>query len=290
MFADSRLHAMPTGTGKIAGSPQPCEMANAQGCGGGFKWSFFSRAIRGQERLLVPGGGVECRRNAKMARLEAVLLVADSALSRRRLAQLATLADTSEVRSLVDQLNATYDQSCSAFRIERVATGFQMLTRPEFSFWLDKLHQRQTTLKLSPPAMETLAIVAYRQPVTRADIEAIRGVQCTEMLKQLMDRGLVRIGGEEDSLGRPYLYETSRRFLELFGLRTLDDLPMAGRLRLRESKGRTVRENSDPSADDHTDGAQIGNQKGADSAASEPNGNSPGNDAPDDQSEFNSAA
>lgn len=81
--------------------------------------------------------------------------------------------------------------------------------------------------------METLTIVAYRQPITRADIEAIRGVQCSEILKLLMERGLVKIGGEDDSLGRPYLYITTRMFLELFGLRTLDDLPSAAELRLR---------------------------------------------------------
>jgi segregation and condensation protein B len=166
-----------------------------------------------------------------MARLEAVLFVAQGALSMRRLAHLATLAEAGEARELIDLLNVSYDQSGSAFRIERVATGYQMLTRPQYAPWLGKLHQRQTELKLSPPALETLTVVAYRQPLTRADIEAIRGVQCAEMLKQLMERGLVRIGGEDDSLGRPYLYETTRTFLELFGLRSLADLPMAEKLR-----------------------------------------------------------
>lgn len=169
-----------------------------------------------------------------MARLEAVLLVADGTLSTRKLAQLATLVDAAEAGQLIEDLNAAYDAVESAFRIERVATGFQLLTRPQFARWLDKLHHRQSELKLSPPAMETLTIVAYRQPVTRADIEEVRGVQCTEMLKQLMDRNLVRIAGHDDSLGRPYLYGTTRNFLELFGLRTLKDLPMADRLRPKE--------------------------------------------------------
>jgi segregation and condensation protein B len=100
-----------------------------------------------------------------------------------------------------------------------------------YSFWLGKLHQRQAELRLTPPALETLAIVAYRQPITRADIEKVRRVNCTDMLKHLMDRSLVRIGGEDDSLGRPFLYETTRQFLELFGLRSLDALPMAESLR-----------------------------------------------------------
>jgi segregation and condensation protein B len=106
-----------------------------------------------------------------------------------------------------------------------------LLTRPEFAVWLDRLHNRQLQLKLSTPALETLSIVAYRQPITRADIEAIRGVQSTDILRHVMERGLVRIGGEEDSLGRPFLYETTRRFLELFGLTDLDELPNAVLLR-----------------------------------------------------------
>lgn len=166
-----------------------------------------------------------------MARVEAVLIVADTALSAKKLAQLATLADVTEAKQLVEQLNAAYEIDGSAFQIERVASGYRLLTKPEYSFWLGKLHQRQSELKLSPPALETLAIVAYRQPVTRADIEAIRRVQCSDMLKYLMERGLVRIGGEEDSLGRPFLYETTRQFLEVFGLRGLDALPQSESLR-----------------------------------------------------------
>jgi segregation and condensation protein B len=182
-------------------------------------------ALQPEARSLADDSPRDLQRTTKMARLEAALFVADGALSIRRLAQLATLADAAEVRRLVDSLNACLTATNSAFHIERVGTGYQILTLPEFAPWLDKLHQRQTELQLSPPAMESLTIVAYRQPITRADIEAIRGVQSTEMLKQLMERGLVRIAGEDDSLGRPYLYGTTPRFLELFGLRTLDDLP-----------------------------------------------------------------
>jgi segregation and condensation protein B len=169
-------------------------------------------------------------RTDKAARVEAVLLIAGGALSTRRLAQLATLADTNEAKLLIDKLNASYDRSRSAFSIERVAAGYQLLSRPQFAFWLDTLHNRPATLKLSPPMMETLTIVAYQQPIVRADIEAIRGVQCSEILKQLMEHNLVKVGGEDDSLGRPYLYVTTRKFLELFGLRNLGDLPMSDTL------------------------------------------------------------
>ena len=199
---------------------------------------FFRQ--RGAKRDRVEEAPVEARRSQKLARLEAVLLVADSAMSIRRLAQLATLASPGEVGQLVERLNRIYDSGESAFHIERVATGYQLLTRPEFSLWLDRLHNRQVQLKLSTPALETLSIVAYRQPITRADIETIRGVQSTDILRHLMERGLVRIGGEEDSLGRPYLYETTRRFLELFGLTDLDDLPNA--VLLRQSPSPVVNE------------------------------------------------
>jgi segregation and condensation protein B len=201
----------------------------------GWAWSFRLRGETEPDILSVAGLDRRCLRTAKMARVEAVLLVSDGALSTRKLATLATLADPAEAKSLIDQLNEAYDRSGSAFRIERVASGYQMLTRPVFAFWLGKLHQREIELKLTPPAMETLTIIAYRQPITRADLEVIRGVQCAEMLKMLMERGLVRIGGEDDSLGRPYLYETTRKFLETFGLRSLDDLPMAELLRKPKS-------------------------------------------------------
>jgi segregation and condensation protein B len=171
------------------------------------------------------------RRTAKLARLEAVLLVAGGALSPRRLAQLALLADATEARTLTGRLNTLYEAAGTPFRIERVAAGYRLLTLPQFALWLGKLHHREADLKLSPPAMETLTVIAYRQPITRADVEAIRGVQCSELIKQLMDRGLVRLGGHDDSLGRPFLYETTRLFLEIFGLKDLEDLPLASKLR-----------------------------------------------------------
>jgi segregation and condensation protein B len=193
--------------------------------------SWFLRRAGSASAVREAGESAGLRRTPKMARLEAALFVGDGAMSTRKLAQLATLADAAEARMLIEDLNAGYDRCGCAFRIERVATGYQMLTRPEFSFWLDRIHERQVALRLSPPALETLTIIAYRQPLTRADVEAIRGVQCAEILKLLMERGLVKIAGEDDSLGRPYLYETTRKFLEHFGLRTLDDLPMAEELR-----------------------------------------------------------
>jgi len=194
-------------------------------------WSMRARPASSEAAGEGANLSVACRRTAKMARLEAVLLVADVPLSPRRLAQLATLADATEARTLINRLNAAFEQAGTPFRIERVAAGYRLFTLPQFVYWLGKIHHREAELKLSPPSMETLTIIAYRQPITRADIEAIRGVQCSEMIKQLMERGLVRIGGEDESLGRPFLYETTRRFLEIFGLRELEELPLAAKLR-----------------------------------------------------------
>lgn len=169
-------------------------------------------------------------RPAAVARVEAVLIVADGPLTPRRIAQHAMLPDAADAKRAIEWLNAAYDRDGTAFRIERIAAGYRMLTRAEMSPWLDRLHRRADRLTLSPPALETLTIVAYRQPCTRADVEAIRGVQSAEMLKYLIERQLVRIAGEDNSLGRPYLYETTKQFLEQFGLRTLADLPRAAEL------------------------------------------------------------
>ena len=116
------------------------------------------------------------------------------------------------------RLQTFYEESGSAFYVEELAGGFQLLTRPEFHPWLARLRRAGNELRLSGPARETLAIVAYRQPIMRADVEAIRGVQCGELLRQLMEKGLIRIAGRDDSLGRPVLYGTTKKFLQTFGL------------------------------------------------------------------------
>jgi segregation and condensation protein B len=171
-------------------------------------------------------------RDAAMAAVEAALLAADEPLAPRRLAQAAGLGDAAEARRLVRRLHTVYEEGGSAFQVEEVAGGFQLLTRPEFHPWLARLRRAGNELRLSAPARETLAIVAYRQPIARADVESIRGVQCGEVLRQLMEKGLVRIAGRDDSLGRPVLYGTTKKFLQAFGLRALRDLPQAGELRL----------------------------------------------------------
>ena len=174
-----------------------------------------------------PETNSSAKRDTKMARLEAVLFLAREPLSTRKLSQYANLVDGTEARTLVGQLNRLYDQEKRAFCVENVAGGLQLLTRPVFADWLRKMHGVALQIRLSTPALETLSVVAYRQPVLRADVEAIRGVGCGELLRQLMERDLVRIGGRSNELGRPYLYSTTKRFLQLFGLSSLEDLPRA---------------------------------------------------------------
>jgi len=166
-----------------------------------------------------------------MARLEAVLFLSKEPLTSRKLAQLAKLSDGTAARTLVGRLNQMFDARSHAFRVEQVAGGYQLLTRPKFSPWLRRMAGSPPEFRLSGPSIETLAVIAYRQPVLRAEIEAVRGVQCGEMVRQLMERGMVRIMGRADELGRPFLYGTTRNFLQVFGLRNLDELPRASMLR-----------------------------------------------------------
>lgn len=165
------------------------------------------------------------RRSEEVARLEAALFLAREPLTARRLAKLARLEDGSRARALVQELRRLHDAAGSAFRVEKIAGGFQLLSRSPFGPWVRRLQEAAGRGRLSPAALETLAIVAYRQPVTRAEIEAIRGVGSEEMLRQLLERDFVAIGGRAEDLGRPNVYVTTRSFLAAFGLASLDGLP-----------------------------------------------------------------
>lgn len=170
-------------------------------------------------------------RDPRLALLEAALLIADEPLPVRRLVQVANLPDAGAVRKLLKRLQELYDADGSAFELEELAGGFQLMTRPEYHRWLTSLRRSQVELRLTPASRETLAIVAYRQPIMRADIESIRGVHCGETLRLLMEKGLIKIAGRDKSLGRPVLYGTTKRFLQMFGLKSLKDLPNAEMLR-----------------------------------------------------------
>lgn len=162
-------------------------------------------------------------------RVEALLLASDEPLTPSRLSALAG-ATRKQTRDAVAALNAAYEAGGHSFRIEEIAEGFQMLTQGQFNDLLEQLLSVRKDSKLSQAALETLAVVAYKQPVTRADIEIVRGVACGEVLRSLMEKRLVKIVGRAEILGRPMLYGTTRRFLEIFGLRAIEDLPKAEQL------------------------------------------------------------
>ena len=153
------------------------------------------------------------------------MFLADEPVPAKRLAEAAALADAAEVHRLAERLREFYEIDRSPFQIADIAGGYQLLTRPEFHPWLLRLRRTGYVLRLTPAALETLAVIAYKQPIVRAEIDAVRGVQCGEVVRLLMEKGLVRIAGRHPSLGRPQLYGTTRRFLQAFGLDSLGDLP-----------------------------------------------------------------
>ncbi len=146
---------------------------------------------------------------------------------------LSALAATSseEVVAALSELNRHYEETGRAFTILERPKGWKLYTRAEFGEFVRQLFPGRKPERLSGPAMETLAIIAYRQPITKAAIEAVRGVACDGMIQKLLDRDLIRIGGRAELPGRPLLYETTDLFFEHFGIRTIDDLPNASELR-----------------------------------------------------------
>ena len=156
--------------------------------------------------------------------VEAVILGSPEPVSAARLGHLVPGGNAALVRKLVEELNAGYAEHGHAFEIVSVGGGYQVRTLPEFAEYLQRLASTRP-LRLSRAALETLAVVAYRQPVTRGEVEQVRGVEAGAVLKSLLDRRLVRLAGHREVPGRPLLYGTTRRFLEVFGIDSLEDLP-----------------------------------------------------------------
>lgn len=164
-------------------------------------------------------------------RVEAVLLISKEPITGRRIAELAQLDDATRARTLIRELNESYDRKGRAFHVAKLAGGYQLLTRPQFAKWIRRVQHVPPPERLTGPALETLAVIAYRQPMVRAQIDAVRGVHSGEVIRQLMDKDLVKISGRSEDLGRPFLYATTRHFLKMFGLGSLEDLPAAEQLR-----------------------------------------------------------
>lgn len=207
------------------------------------------------------------------AAIEAILFSTDSPMPATKILQVAELPSMKYVRQSVKLLNERYEQINATFRIETVASGYQMLTLSTYHDILDRLFKVRSDSKLSATAMETLAIVAYRQPILRADIEAIRGVACGEVLRKLMEKQLIKIVGRAEVLGRPMLYGTTRRFLEIFGLASLDDLPRVEELRTplvsADKKSEKKEEKKEDKTEQPSDQAETESSEASDEKQSE---------------------
>lgn len=156
--------------------------------------------------------------------VEAVILASQEPISAQRVAAVIPYCKPAKVKTLVAELNTDYVKRGRSFEIDEIAGGYQFRTLPEYASYIQQI-QPQRPLRLSKAALETLAIVAYKQPVTRAEIEDVRGVDAGAVVRSLLERNLVRLNGHKEVPGRPMLYGTSQRFLEVFGLERLDDLP-----------------------------------------------------------------
>jgi segregation and condensation protein B len=157
--------------------------------------------------------------------LEALLFASDSPIEPERIQEVLDLESKEAARELVNDLVRRLEAEGRALHIVEAGGGFRLVTRPEVAPWLVKLQRSKTRSRLSRPALETLAIIAYRQPVSRPEVDSIRGVNSEGVLDSLLDRRMIRITGRKDSPGRPFLYETTREFLVAFGLRDPSDLP-----------------------------------------------------------------
>jgi len=163
--------------------------------------------------------------------VEAILFASDEPVPVDRLAEAAGDGVTAdEVRAAVEELIADYDATGRAFTVEEIAGGLQLFTRPAYNKYLKKVVAARRRQRFTQAALETLAIIAYKQPVPRAEVEDIRGVACGDMIRTLMDKGLVRVVGRSEGMGRALLYGTTKKFLQAFGLGSLKDLPDAKQL------------------------------------------------------------
>ncbi|HUF92447.1 MAG TPA: SMC-Scp complex subunit ScpB [Candidatus Limnocylindria bacterium] len=157
--------------------------------------------------------------------VEALLFASDAPLEADRIREVLDLEHADAARALVSELSARYDEAGRGLSIMEVGGGYRMVTRADLAPWLVRLARARTKVRLSRPALETLAIIAYKQPVSRPEVDAVRGVNSDGVLDNLLERRLVRIAGRKEAPGRPFIYETTREFLVAFGLRDLGDLP-----------------------------------------------------------------
>ncbi len=157
--------------------------------------------------------------------IEAVLFSSDKPLTLEQIKYVLDGLETRDIRKLIEELSAEYVASNRGLRIIEIAGGFQMITAPAFVSFLRKLYKGRRVERLSKPALETLAIIAYKQPLTKCESESLRNVNVDGVIGNLLKKDLIRIAGRKKAPGRPLVFGTTRRFLEYFGLKSLDELP-----------------------------------------------------------------
>jgi segregation and condensation protein B len=157
--------------------------------------------------------------------VEALIFASDIPLAESRIISLVEELDHETLQKIIDELTIDYQQAHRAIVLTKVAGGYQIVTRPEFAPWLKKFFRGKTKTRLSQAALEVLAIIAFKQPISRPQIEAIRGTQCDGVIKNLLERNLITISGRSEALGRPLLYKTTEEFLRYFGINQISDLP-----------------------------------------------------------------
>ena len=157
--------------------------------------------------------------------VEAVLFASDAPLTAHEIARADEMLDEDQVEDALRMISAEYDDAGRSFELVELAEGYQLLTRPEFAPYLERFDNVPRPSRLSGPAVETLAIIAYRQPLGRLEMEYVRGVGVSGVVRTLQERGLIEVVGRAEGLGRPLLYGTTQHFLEHFGFRSLEDLP-----------------------------------------------------------------
>ncbi len=157
--------------------------------------------------------------------IEALIFASDTPLSARKIKDVLELESEKEIRKTIAKINEAYEKHNSPLTIIEVAGGFQIVTRDEFAPWIKKLYRSRSAGHLTQRALETLAIIAYKQPLTKQEVEAIRGVNSDAVIRTLIERNLITINGRKKAPGNPLLYGTTKQFLEYFGLKSLKDLP-----------------------------------------------------------------
>lgn len=179
------------------------------------------------------------------AAIEALLFSSDRPITLEQMKPVVGL-DTTAIRNVLQELAAEFETAGRGVRIVEVAGGFQMITAPDFSPFLKKLYKQRKVEKLSKPALETLAMVAYKQPVTKIEIESLRSVNIDGVVNTLIEKGLIRIAGRRKAPGRPFVYGTTRQFLEYFGLKSLEELPKIENFQVPPNTGEEIDELREP--------------------------------------------